>query len=156
MAEGIVIKSERNTKDASKANPRFLEDYTVKFPKNYEKFNGRVTVRFRHITADIISRCFCEDGEGHRMLSDFRVFEKCVKEINGLTKIETNEDGIEEEVPFTVSEIVNFEDLRAEAEGMNAISIVFIVVHDVAQAILAKSALTEEEEKNLSADVKRS
>lgn len=151
--EGIVITSKR--KDATKANPRLVENYTVKFPKQYDQFNGRVTVKFKHINAEIISRCFVNDDDG-RYLSDFKVFEKCVKEVHGLQRVETNEEGIEETVPLTVDEIVHFEDMRAEADdSTNAMSIIFIVVHDTAQAILAKSTLTEEEEKNLSADVKR-
>lgn len=154
MAEGIIFSSKRE-KDASKANPRLLEDYTVQFPKGYEQFKGSVTVRFKHITADIISRCFTDDGDGNRYLNDFRIFEKCVKEVNGLSKYQTNENGVEETVPLSVKDIVDFEDLRAEADGgVNAMSIIFIVVHDTAQAIMAKSTLTEEEEKNLSADVK--
>lgn len=156
MAEGIVFSTVR--KDATKANPRMRETYTVQFPKGYEQFNGRVVVKFRHIDAETISRCFVEDGDGGRYLSDFRVFEKCVKEVSGLSKYVRNEDGTEETVPLTVNEIVHFEDMRAEAEEdkTNAMSIIFVVVHDVAQAILAKSSLTEEEEKNLYADVKHS
>lgn len=154
MAQAIVIKSDK--KDATKANPRRMETYTVKFPKGYEQFNDRVTVRFRHIDAQIISRCFVSDDENERYLSDFRIFEKCVKEVHGLTKIVTNDDGIEESVELTVNEIVHFENLEAKAEedDTNAMSIIFVVVHDVAQAIIAKSALTEEEEKNLFADAK--
>lgn len=154
MAEGIIFSSKRE-KDATKANPRLLENYTVQFPKDYEQFKNTVTVKFKHITADIISRCFVDDGDGNRYLSDFRVFERCVKEVHGLSKYQTNADGVEETVPLSVKDIVDFEDLRAEADGgVNAMSIIFIVVHDVAQAIMAKSTLTEEEEKNLSADVK--
>ena len=154
MAEGIIFSSKRD-KDASKANPRLLEDYTVQFPKGYEQFKNSVTVRFKHITADIISRCFVDDGDGNRYLSDFRIFEKCVKEVHGLSKYQTNENGVEETVPLTVKDIIDFEDLRAEADGgVNAMSIIFVVVHDTAQAIMAKSTLTEEEEKNLSAGVK--
>ena len=152
MANGIVIKSDR--KDATKANPRLTENYTVQFPKEYEQFKDSVTVKFRHITAEKLSRCFVDDGDGHRYISDFRVFERCVKEVHGLCKYVTAEDGTEETVELTVDEIVNFEDMRAEAEGQNAMSIIFIVVHDTAQAIIAKSALTEEEEKNLYADAK--
>lgn len=157
MSEGIVFKSARKT-DATKANPRLLENYTVQFPKGYEQFKDRVTVKFKHINADLIQRCIITDGDGNRIISDFKIFEKCVKEVHGLSKYVTNEDGTEETVPLTVDEIVNFEDLRAEAEEdkTNAMSIIFIVVHDVAQAILAKSTLTEEEEKNLYADVKPS
>lgn len=155
MAEGIVFSSKRDSKDVTKANPRLLEDYEVQFPEDYAQFKGSVTVKFKHITADIISRCFATDADGNRMLSDFRIFEKCVKQVNGLSKYVTNADGIEETVPLSVNDIVQFEDLRAEADGgVNAMSIIFIVVHDVAQAILAKSTLTEEEEKNLYADVK--
>ena len=154
MAEGIIFSSKRD-KDASKANPRLLEDYTVQFPKGYEQFKNSVTVRFKHITADIISRCFVDDGDGNRYLSDFRIFEKCVKEVHGLSKYQMNENGVEETVPLTVKDIIDFEDLRAEADGgVNAMSIIFVVVHDTAQAIMAKSTLTEEEEKNLSAGVK--
>ena len=155
MAEGITFKSPR--KDATKANPRLVENYTVQFPKEYEQFKDSVTVKFKHINADIISRCFVMDEDGNRYLSDFRVFEKCVKEIHGLSRYETNSDGVEETVPLTVADVIGFEDLRAEADGgVNAMSIIFIVVHDTAQAILAKSSLTEEEEKNLFADVKQS
>ena len=154
--EGINIKSVK--KDASKANPRLLEDYTVQFPKGYQQFNGRVTVKFRHITANIISQCYISDGDGNREISDFRVFEKCVKEIHGLTKDVTNADGTVETVEMTVSELVNFDDLvaKTEEEGTNAMSIVFIVVHDVAWAIIEKSSLTQDEEKNSSAGVKPS
>ena len=154
MAQAIVIKSDK--KDATKANPRRFEKYTVRFPKGFEQFNDRVTVVFKHIDAQIISRCFVSDDDNERYLSDFRVFEKCVKEVHGLTKIVTNDDGIEESVELTVDEIIHFENLEAKAEedDTNAMSIIFAVVHDVAQAIIAKSALTEEEEKNLFVDVK--
>jgi len=156
MTNGIVFKSDR--KDTTKANPRLTENYTVQFPDTMKQYEGLVTVKFRHIDAEIIHRCFVEDGEGNRILSDFKVFEKCVREVHGLSKYVTNADGTEETVPFTVDEIVHFEDLRAEVDDnseTNAMSIIFVVVHDVAQAILAKSTLTEEEEKNLYADVKR-
>ena len=155
MSQGIVFKSEKK-KDATKANPRLMENYTVRFPKGYEQFKDSVTVKFRHINAETLSRCFIDDGDGNRTLSHFRIFERCVKEVHGLSKYVTNEDGTEETVELTVDEIVHFEDLRAEADGESAMSIIFIVVHDTAQAILAKSTLTEEEEKNLFADVKQS
>lgn len=152
-----IILSNTKKKDVTKANPRLLETYSVNFPDEYKQFKDSVTVKFKHIDAVTISRCFVDDGDGNRYLDDFRIFEKCVKEIHGLSQYRINEDGQEEAVPMTVEEVIHFQDLRAEAEDKtNAMSLVFLIVHDVAQAIIAKATLTEEEEKNLYADVRHS
>lgn len=154
MADAILLTK---GKDPTKANPRKYEDYTVKFPKMMENYNGLVTVKFRHIDAQAISQCYDRDSDGNPYLSDFAVFKKCVKEVHGLKQPITRDDGTEEWVELTPDDIVHYTEMTATAEdGTNAMSIMFAIVHDVAQAILMKSVLTEEEEKNLSRDAKRS
>ena len=153
MADAILLN---RVKDPTKANPRRYEDYTVKFPDMMEQYNGLVTVKFKHIDAQTISKCHETDSDGNPVLSDFAVFTKCVKEVHGLKQPVRKEDGTEEWVEMTPEEIVHYTELTATSEdGVNAMTIMFAIVHDVAQAILMKSVLTEEEEKNLSRDVKR-
>ena len=153
MAEAVLLKFK---KDPTKANPHKLEDYEVVFPKMYEKYNGRITVRFRHINAEIISKCYGMNEEG-TYLDDWKVFAKCVKEIHGLEMLEAGENGEEVSVEMTVKDILSFEGMNVVSEeGDFAMGIIFAIVHNVAQTILAKSVLTEEEEKNLSRDAKHS
>lgn len=143
-------------KDPTKANPRKLENYTVKFPKEMAQFNGRVTVKFRHIDAQDIERCYDVIDDEYTRLSDFKIFKKCVKEVHGL-RIPKLIDGNEEMVEMTVDEIVHFQEIGATTEeGDNAMSLMFVIVHDVAQTILMKSALTEQEERDLQKDVRQS
>lgn len=147
MADAILLQAK---KDPTKANPNRYEEYTVKFPQSLEQYNGRVTVKFRHIDAQIISQCYEDDGNGNFYLSDFKVFNRCVKEIHGLKQPVVRENGTEEFVEMSPQEIIHYSEMRAlSEEGDNAMSIIFSIVHDVAQAILMKSVLTEEEEKNL-------
>lgn len=154
MADAVILTSK---KDLTKANPRKYEDYTVQFPPSLEKYNGRITVKFKHVDAQVISSCYMTNGDGESYLSDFQLFRKCVKEVHGLKQLVINKDGTEEYVEMTPEEILHFEEIRAESEdGDNAMQIIFTIVHDTAQAIILKSILTEEEIKNLEKGVKPS
>lgn len=147
MADAIVFKSVK--KDPTKANPRKLEDYTVKFPENLKDYEGRVTVKFKHADAQILSQCHETDSEGNVGLSNFEIFRRCVKEIHGLQHMVVDKDGNEEYVEMTPSDVIHYEGILDKTEeGESGMLIIFTIVHDVAQAILMKSVLTEEEEKN--------